>query len=337
MRTPTTARRRATTRVPVRTAAVIVALVVAVVGAGLWWALDRDDADRDCAGLRGDERVRTVLGAGWRADLPCGELADGLRRATTGERPGVHSLAQARAMRSVVLALADGKDHRVHPAVRVPLAEALADYAADTHAVLTGINDVYTAHDGADADAWQDGQGVHFAVHKDRLTVALRGLAEDPAAYAVLRAADLRQGAAGIAAVGPQPAQAAIIDALVRSAAPAGVFDGIADDVLRTRSESSGRGWQDDVLHRLTTPADGPVPDFTADPAGHLATTWLRGGTPADPDGRIRLHDQTAVLLARWTAAARTGLAPDALSGLQERARITTDRERREAAGALHT
>ncbi|MFD0351258.1 hypothetical protein ACFQ0M_44940 [Kitasatospora aburaviensis] len=78
-------------------------------------------------------------------------------------------------MRTVVLVLADRPDHRVHPEVRGPLAEALADYAADTHAVLTGVNDVYAAHDGPSADAWQDGQGVHFAVRKDQLVGAVRG------------------------------------------------------------------------------------------------------------------------------------------------------------------
>ncbi|GAA2795585.1 hypothetical protein RMN57_36430 [Kitasatospora sp. CM 4170] len=322
-----------------RAAAAATALVaVAAAGLGLWWTLGRDDPDRDCAGLRTDGRIRTVLDGAWRSDLPCRELAEGLRRATTGERPGVHTLPQARAMRTVVLVLADRPDHRVHPEVRGPLAEALADYAADTHAVLTGVNDVYAAHDGPSADAWQDGQGVHFAVRKDQLVGAVRGLAEDASGYAALRAADLRQGAAGLAAVGPGPEQSAIVDPLVRAAAPAGAFDGIADDVLRDRGDAARRSWQGEVLTRLKASGGGPAPSFAADPAGNLTATWLGPLTPADPAGPAgypRLHDQAAALLGQWADAARAGLAPEALRTLQDRARTTTDREQREARTTL--
>ncbi|MCG6498822.1 hypothetical protein [Kitasatospora sp. A2-31] len=321
-----------------RAAAAATALVVAAAGLGLWWTLGRDDPDRDCAGLRTDGRIRTVLDGVWRSDLPCRELAEGLRGATTGDRPGVHTLAQAHAMRTVVLVLADRPDHRIHPEVRGPLAEALADYAADTHAVLTGVDDVYAAHDGPSADAWQDAKGVHFAVQKEQLVGAVRGLAEDAPGYAALRAADLRQGAAGLAAVAPGQEQNAIVDPLVRAAAPAGAFDGIADDVLRSRGEGARRSWQGEVLTRLRAAGGGSAPSFAADPAGNLVATWLAPLAPADPggtDGYPRLHDQAAALLAQWADAAHAGLAPEALRILQDRARTTTDREQREARTTL--
>ncbi|MFD0277747.1 hypothetical protein ACFVHB_28070 [Kitasatospora sp. NPDC127111] len=321
------------TRPTARTAAAAIALVVAAaVGAGLWWALGRDDPDRDCAGLRGDERVRTVLGATWRSDLSCGELADGLRRATAGDRPGSHTPEQARALRRVLLAVAGRPDHRVHPQVRGPLAAALADYAADTHAVLTGVNDAYLAHDAPDADVWQDGQGVHVAVPKSDLIDVLRGLSEDPAAYAVLRAADLRQGAAGLGAVGPDPAEAVITDPLVRAAASAGVFDGIADDVLRGRGDEARTDWRDAALRGLAP--SGERPAFAADPAGHLAQGWLRQVAGA-PDRFERLHDEAAALLALWTEASGQDGGRIGLPALQDRARTTTDRERTTTAAQL--
>ncbi|WP_395297706.1 hypothetical protein ACF9IK_32860 [Kitasatospora hibisci] len=320
------------TRPSARVAAATVLVVVAAVGAGLWWALGRDDPDRDCAGLRGDDRVRTVLGATWRSDLPCGELADGLRKATTGGQPGTHTLEQARAMRTVLLAVAARPDHRVHPDVRGPLAAALADYAADTHAVLTGINDTYLTHDAADADAWQDGGGVHVAVPKNQLIGVLRGLSEDPAAYAGLRAADLRQGAAGFAAIGADPVGAVITDPLSRAAAPAGVYDGIADDALRGRDGKARIAWQEAVLRGLAPSGDRPA--FTADPTGSLTQGWLQQVGSA-PDRFARLRDQASDLVGLWAEAAHQDKDRIGLPALQDRARTTTDRERGEAASQL--
>ncbi|MBO1418162.1 hypothetical protein [Streptomyces sp. FH025] len=349
-------------------AAVIALVVAAAAAAGLWWLLGRDDPDRDCAGLRGDARIRTVLGGTWRADLPCRDLADGLRRAATGDRlgdhpddhpgdrPGVHTVEQARAMRTVVLALADSPEHRVHPEVRRPLAQALADYAVDTHAVLTGVDNRYQSHAGPNDDAWQDDRGAHFAVPEADLVRALRGLAEDPTAYGLLRAADLRQGAAALAAVRPDATDAtnaanaaenAILDPLVQAAAPAGAFDGIADDVLRERGDAAGRSWRTEALTALSTSAGPqaakaakpePVPDFAADPAGHLTAGWLATLTPADPDGAsgwARLHDQAPALLAAWAEAAHADLTPQALRDCQDRARTTTAREQGDTATAL--
>ncbi|WP_329485711.1 hypothetical protein OG618_03795 [Kitasatospora sp. NBC_01246] len=320
-----------------RTAAAATALVAAAaVGTGLWWTLGRDDPDRDCAGLRTDARVRTVLGDTWRSDLPCGELAAGLRRATVGTRPGAHTLGQAHAMRTVVLAVADSAGHRVHPDVRGPLAEALADYAADTHTVLTGVSNTAMAHDGPDDDAWQDDRGVHFAVREDQLIEVLRGLAESAAAYAGLRGADLRQGAAGLAAVPAAPSPAAIEDPLARAAAPAGVFDGIADDVLRGRSGAARTAWQEGVLQGLA-PAGAP-PAFGDAPAEYLARTWLGRLAEPAPTARerfARLDDQANGLLGLWADATHQDGAGIGLPALRDRARASTDRERGAAAGQL--
>ncbi|MFJ9948501.1 hypothetical protein [Kitasatospora sp. NPDC091207] len=322
------------------TAAVAGLAVAAAVGTGLWWTLGRDDPDRDCAGLRTDSRVRTVLGDSWRSGLPCGELAEGLRRATTGEQPGSHTLAQARAMRAVVLAVADAPGHHVHPAVRGPLAQALADYAADTHPVLTGISDAAMAHDGPDADAWQDGRGVHFAVPKDRLIGVLRGVGESPAAYAALRGADLRQGAAGLAAVPTAPAPpsgAAVEDPLARAAAPAGVFDGIAEEILRDRGDGARTAWQEAALQGLA-PSGATPPAYGDAPAEYLTRTWLLRLAGPAPTARERfagLNDQAAGLLALWADATHQDKGGIGLPALQDRARASTDRERAATAGLL--
>ncbi|MFJ6623457.1 hypothetical protein ACIQOW_38560 [Kitasatospora sp. NPDC091335] len=318
-----------------RAAAVLTTLVVAAVGVGLWWTFGRDDPDRDCAGLRGDERIRTVLAFDWRSDLPCGDLAGRLRGATTGDRPGVHTVEQARAMRGVVLALADREDHHVHPDVRRPLAEALADYASDTHAVLSLVDAGDTTHAGSSDGARQDGQGVHFSVDRGELVRALRGLSEDPTAYALLRTADLRRAAAGFAAVGPNPPDAEIENQVGRAAMPAGAFDAIADDVLRGRGADSRREWQSEALSRLRASEGDPPPDYSADPAGHLAAACLARVDPEDTSGVVQLQRQTVDLLNRWSEASRANLDPHRLGVLGDRALNTAHAGSQEARKAL--
>lgn len=344
-------------RRPRRAAAALIASMVAAAAGGILWWQHGDDPDRDCTGLRTDQRIRTVLGAAHRDGMSCGELADGLRHAVgAGTPPGSRTREQADAMRTVVLALADRPDHRVHPDLRRPLAAALAEYAADTHEVLTRTNDRYRQHDGASGGAWQDEQGVHVAVEHGRLLAALRGLCADPQAYAELRGADLRRGAADLAAVpggpaaaepagasagtgaGTGTAEAALVAPLVRTAAAAGAYDGLAQDVLRGLGDDRRAGWRDEVLRHLADPDQPPPPAFAVDGPAHLARTWLHGVTRGDADGTARfarLDDQAAGLLAAWAAVPHTLPAGTDLRTLQERARDTTGRERAETVKEL--
>nr|BFD88732.1 hypothetical protein KitaXyl93_00920 [Kitasatospora sp. Xyl93] len=314
-----------------RTAAVVALAVAAAVGLGLWWTLGRDDPDRDCAGLRSDDRVRTVLGSAWRSDMACTDLAEGLRRATTGGQPGAHTLEQARAMRAVVLALADSKDHHVHPDVRRPLAEALAGYAPDTHAVLALVDDTYNAH----RDAWQDDQGVHFSVRQRELVQALRGLSEDPTAYAILRTADLRRAAAGFAAVKATPPDAELENAVGLAAMPAGAYDAIADDVVRERGADARRAWESEALNRLRASKADPVPDYSTDPAGHLTAACLERVDPTGASLFVQLQDQTVRLLNRWSASSGANLDQHKLGVLGDRALNTAHTGSQEAKKAL--
>ncbi|MFC8718635.1 hypothetical protein [Kitasatospora sp. NPDC057198] len=300
--------------------AVVLALVA---GAGLWWVLRSEE--QGCARVRGDGRIKAVLGGGWRSDLSCGELGEKLRAVVVGVRPGVHTVAQAEAMRTVVVVLGEGTV--VAPELRGPLAAALADYAADTHEVLTEINEVYNGHAGRDG-VWQDGNGVHLSVYRRDLLHVLRGLAEDPSGYAALRAADLRLAAAGVASIGPEAPDVEIVSRLVLAAAPAGAFDGIADDVLRGRDRSVAQAWKGEVLRRLKE----------SDPDDRAAAAWLDGITPADPDGADgfpRLGGQVPALFGARVAAVRPDLTPEAADRFEDRARQTAARERQEVPEVL--
>ncbi|MEV7184681.1 hypothetical protein [Kitasatospora sp. NPDC093102] len=312
-----------------RVLAGILTLVVAIaVGVGGWWFFVRNDPDRDCAGLRTDAGVRTTLGPDWRADLPCGELADGLRRATTGDRPGVHTVEQANAMLTIVKALGKREDHHVHPAVRRPLAEALADYAADTHVMLAGPNFAYGEHErGGDGAAWQDEKGVHFVVYDLLLLRAMRGLSEDPTAYAVLRTADLRKAAEGFAAIGANVTESEVRYRAIAAALPAGGFDAIADDVLHRRDTGSGRTWLTTARARLQAEKASPAPDFATDRAGALTAGSLAKLSAAAPDGYDGLlpwSSQTQDLLTAWAEASHASLSPSFLESLRTEASAST-------------
>ncbi|MFE4977081.1 hypothetical protein ACFRAR_33865 [Kitasatospora sp. NPDC056651] len=311
----------------------VVTLVVAIaVGAGGWWFFVRDDPDRDCAGLRTDAGVRTALGPNWRADLPCGELADGLRRAVTGDRPGVHTVEQARAMNRVLLALARRDDQHVHPAVRRPLAEAVADYAVDTHAVLTLVNDLYNHHDFHEP-VWQGGDTVRMSVDQRSLIRALRGLSEDPVSYGLLRAADLRQAATAFGALPPTPTESAVEDVAGLAAFPAGAFDGIADQVVHGRSDAAKQSWWKEAITRLKAERTDPAPGFAVDPVGALVTACV---DDLHPDGSpIRLLSQSLTLLNRWSTATRANLDPSALENIRLKTNLYGGTGRENAAQVL--
>ncbi|MFJ7263181.1 hypothetical protein ACIQV2_23805 [Streptomyces globosus] len=74
------------------------------------------------------------------ADRPatCAEFGDAITKATTGDEPGRHTVAQVQAMQTVLYALAPAKGHRVRldPELRRPPASALADFGADVYARL---------------------------------------------------------------------------------------------------------------------------------------------------------------------------------------------------------
>ncbi|MFF2004529.1 hypothetical protein ACFVYP_26030 [Kitasatospora sp. NPDC058201] len=164
-------------------------------------------------------------------------LAAALEAAATGDVPGggshrggPHTPAQARVMQGVVDALdADGRGAEVHEDLRVPLANALSDYVADTHPVLG------QHHAGAHrTGAWeQDGEG-HLGGSADHLVRVMRGASEEPEAYATLYNAERAEAAVALAAVPPDPqAGPAERQGPARNIGTAlGAFDAIRSDIV---------------------------------------------------------------------------------------------------------
>ncbi|MFE6870846.1 DUF6571 family protein [Kitasatospora sp. NPDC057692] len=140
-------------------------------------------------------------------------LAAALEAAATGDVPGdgshnggPHTPAQARVMQGVIDALdAEGKGAEdIHDDLKAPLANALSDYVDDTHLILS--EDVSTAkHSGA----WeQNGEG-HLGGGSDHIIRVMRGVSDDPEAYATLYAAERAKAAEALAALPADPQHAA--------------------------------------------------------------------------------------------------------------------------------
>ncbi|MFM9368262.1 hypothetical protein [Streptomyces sp. Da 82-17] len=193
-----------------------------------------------CHGLLEDRAVQRLLGDRYAPDMECGELGAAVRDATTGSAPGRHTLVQARNMQAVVVALSKETERRKDPVIaaglRGPLADALVDYAADTHATLAGEDGHRPRRHRA---PWEEEGTVRMPVGEADLVRALRAVSEDPQAYARLRNAQTEVCAETMASV---PAASSITVEKLRS-------EGTEAGVVRCRGQQGGQDRADSGLH----------------------------------------------------------------------------------------
>lgn len=263
---PQTARPRRT-----RLLAAAAAALVLIGGGAVGYTLVAREDNPDCDSLLSDTTLQRSLGGPYRQGMVCGTLGTAIRDAATGPTPGLHTLAEARALQATVAAVSEDIERHQKPSIapdlRAPLAAALVDYAQDTHEILTGVNGEYTPRE--DSGPWQDGKTVRMPAYLDDLVNVLRAVSQDPAAYADLRAAQVRQCATRLAAV-PTQATGAVYTGPARScAAGLGHYDGIADDIAKSQAEQ----WRSDVLRRLENTADSPPP-YKVNRARYIAGSW---------------------------------------------------------------
>ncbi|MFE9120492.1 hypothetical protein [Streptomyces sp. NPDC007172] len=313
-----------------RAAAAVVAVVLIGAGLGAWLLLRPGDGSGSCDRLLKDRRVQAALGA--QQGLGCADLGEAVKRATASAGgTGQHSLQQAQAMKNVLLALADDGGPGVDDRVAVPLAEAVADYADDTHAVL-GPGDADYARHGLAADApWQDGNGVHLAVDRTTLLRALGALSAEPTSYATLRAASTRRAARELASPGTDPVPAVHP---MRNAWVLGSFDAVADHARKGLGKERLGAWDRTVQSVLTAHMAATVPPYAQDPAGHVLATWQRSLRTTQPGAVFtRLEEQGVLMTRAWGEARGTGAGE--LSSLVGQARDVADHARGEGLRSL--
>nr|WSW48697.1 hypothetical protein OG296_36795 [Streptomyces sp. NBC_01001] len=261
-----------------------------------WFLVGRETAPT-CNGLAEDTRVQKSVGHSVHPGMSCAALGEAIVKATAGSQPGHHTQEQAQAMKDVVFALGWVQSQKIEldPALRVPLATALADYAPDVHEMLAGLDNEYIVNAGDNKSPWEAGGTYHLSVWNNVLTKTLRAVAVDPQAYALLRMAETRTAAGQLAAV---PVDATGVDlslAPTKNARALGILDGIADAAV-SQDAQEARKWQAAVMERLITEqAD------QAESAGRLTATWLQElkNTP-DKQRAERLRAQGLDMARTW-------------------------------------
>ncbi|MGW7526199.1 hypothetical protein [Streptomyces sp. NPDC054783] len=312
-------RRSRRRRLVVITAAV--AGATAVGGVATWLLLGSDGHAGTCDDLLGDKRLHTALGSSYRPGMSCSELGSAVEKATVGAQPHRHSLQQAQTMKTVLVTVDESlakNGQRVDATLRTPLAESLADYAPDTASIL-GIGDAdYAVHGLPDKPAWEDADGVHMAVTRSTLLRVLRGVSEDPAAYATVRAASTRYAAEQLAAVPRGATGYNLTVPPARNSRMFGSLDAVATGVRRDLGESQAKEWQRDVFVKATKQASTP-PSYEKDPVGHLVDTWwstLRAGGLKNSSDVF--EQQSADMVDAWGKA--LGLTARVQNSLHENA-----------------
>ncbi|MFB7473891.1 DUF6571 family protein [Kitasatospora sp. NPDC056184] len=157
-------------------------------------------------------------------------LAAAVEAAATGDVPGEgshnggpHTPAQARVMQGVVDALdAGGKGSEIHDDLKMPLANALSDYVDDTHQILSQHH-TNAKHDGA----WEENGEGHLGGTPDHLIRVMRGVSDEPEAYATLYNAERAKAAETLAAI-PAGQQGPAWNV----GAALGAYDAIRSDVI---------------------------------------------------------------------------------------------------------
>ncbi|WP_331445182.1 hypothetical protein [Streptomyces xanthochromogenes] len=177
-----------------------------------------------------DPLSRTGLGAALEA------AATGHPPLQSGQDPWPethHNEAQTRVMHGIIEELkpSSGTDAPVPDHLRQPISHALAEYTADTHEILGGLDAEYIK--AADGDGYfSDGKNTHLAVSQKDLVQVMRGLSEDPDAYATLDKAETRHINNELNKLPPGVASHDLSGPLSKSGAALGTFSAIREDVV---------------------------------------------------------------------------------------------------------
>lgn len=287
--------------VPVKIWSLLAVCLALLAGLVAWLSFGRDTA-APCNGLAEDEHVRTSVGASVGAGMNCAALGRAIVKATAASEPGKHSQAQARAVKDVLYSPGLGytKNLRIDPALRVPLATVLADYAVDTHEMLAGLDSQYVFKMGPADDPWESSGTYHLAVEHLIFRNVVRAVSQDPQAYAILRLAETRYAAQQLAAVPGDAMGAAFSLPPTKNARALGILDGLTDRYARDQAWRTAV--RDRLLREPTTQGS-----YQEDPAGHLTATWLQGlrNTP-EAELADRLRTQGVDIAHTWTQARNT-------------------------------
>ncbi|WP_330298580.1 hypothetical protein [Streptomyces sp. NBC_00503] len=286
--------------VPVKMWSVLLVGLALLGALGAWLTFGRDTA-APCNGLPEDGRVQKSVGADVHPGMSCAALGQAIVKATAAEQ-GRHSQAQAQAVKDVLFSPGLGytKNLRIDPALRVPLATVLADYAVDTHEMLAGLDSQYVFKMGPADAPWESSGTYHLAVEHLVFRNVVRAVSQDPQAYAILRLAETRYAAQQLAAVPGDATGAAFSLPPTKNARALGILDGLTDGYARDQAWRTAV--HDGLLREPTTQGS-----YQENPSAYLTATWLQGlrNTP-EAELANRLRTQGVDIARAWTQARNT-------------------------------
>ncbi|MFD8575607.1 hypothetical protein ACR3S4_02655 [Streptomyces sp. CH8.1] len=247
--------------------------------------------------------MQKSVGAAVHPGMSCAALAEAIVKASSGDAAGRHTQVQAQALKDVLVVLGSGDptELTLDPALRVPLATALSDYAPDLHEMLGGIGITdFLAKAAPQAPPWESDGTYHLTLFADTLRGVIRAVAQDPEAYALLRMTETRTTAQRLAAVPADAADYSLSVPPTEGARALGILDGIADAVTRGKDEGQARAWRTAVLDTLlggeTSPKSDQIPL-----AVQLTAAWLQSLKDAFEEERFgRLRTQGVDMAREW-------------------------------------
>ncbi|MEU3651241.1 hypothetical protein AB0E67_00070 [Streptomyces sp. NPDC032161] len=175
-----------------------------------------------------------------------------------------HNEAQARVMNGVLEQFAPGKGEGTEASVpknlQLPVANALAEYASDTHEIIseTSGDHVHNRVEGYFVDA--DGHGHLSTTSKDLIQV-MRGLSDDPNAYATLHKAEARHLNALLDDIPKGQTDFDHSGRLGDAGAVLGAYSAIREDVINDErmSEYSKADWKSKMAYHVVGGAVTPL------------------------------------------------------------------------------
>ncbi|WKK25539.1 hypothetical protein QZH56_08055 [Streptomyces olivoreticuli] len=167
-----------------------------------------------------------------------------------------HNQAQARIMHDTIGLVDPGSSTAAPANLRRPLTNALAEYSTDTHEILSG-NTEYGDKDGV----W-DGRGrVNMSADQGKLLRTLRGLSEDPDAYATLHRAESDHIDHELDKVSADAKGYHQKNPLTKAGTVLGSYSAIREDIINDQrsSDYSAADWKAKVAYHIIGGALTPV------------------------------------------------------------------------------
>ncbi|WP_260462899.1 hypothetical protein [Streptomyces sp. TRM72054] len=266
-----------------------------------------------------DPLSRTGLGAALEA-AATGQLPLKANQDAWPEVP--HSDAQARVMHGIIdqLKPSEGTDAPVHENLRQPLANALAQYTNDTHEILGGMSADYVKASTGDG-YFRDGNTAHLAVSQKDLVQVMRGLSEDPDAYAALHKAESRYIDGEMYKIPEGSTDFEQSAPLNKAGATLGAYSAIREDVINDgrMAKYSEADWKAKVAYHVIGGAVTPLAIPTAggsivvgDALQRGVDTWAwqwgnsmkaeadASANAAIADHYLDAHNQTVLMVDTW-------------------------------------